>query len=119
MAVLEIISHKNISLQLSRKFSGTTDSLFKLEILAGLLKDIWERMVLGEHEGPMCLACMPLFQKAMGLLLLMSAPGLGQVPDGRRGAALQPYTSCRLMFIEGKQGWCKKPKRVTDWEGGY
>lgn len=99
----------NVQLQLSKKFSDTTDWLSKLEILKG----IWKRTV--QREWMRCWRA--------GLTLLSNghrataSQGLTprQVPRfwARGGMVccshtLQWSTLLRLPFVNGKQGWWRK-----------
>lgn len=102
---------QNIYLQLSRKFSGTVDLLFKLNIFIWAFGRIsgkewfqekrWDANAFGSRAA---------FPMATGLLLLGSAPGAGRcwVPGGGRmlhpGPTARPSALCRHAFAEGKQG---------------
>lgn len=90
----------NAQLQLSKKFSGTTDLLYKLEIFSLAHEGYLEKDSLGRmDEILMCWACMS-FQWPLGYCCTgVSAQGRSLDPGWRRDGVLQPRSAMEHLAL--------------------
>lgn len=116
VATLEMISPRTLNCSLAKNFPAQLICLSNSKFLSWLLKDIWKRTVWGElmrhwYAG---LTCLSNGHRATAAQESWSRAG--PCIQARGGMVhcshtLWWSTLLGLMFVNGKQGWWRKPNR--------